>query len=217
MGAIPSRWVVTETPISNAADVLPALAGRKMESTKTPHFSTGVKSLASGREVRTSFWSSPKWSFNLSYEFIRNRVTQPELSKLWGFFATQLGKFGAWFYQDPYDNTVTGGTLGVGNGTATDFQATRTLAAATGYAFNEAVYAFYLQPTIYINGTPTVAFTVQPWGVIRFNTAPTAGAALTWSGGFLFVCRFEQDDLATEQMFFDLFSAKGLNFVSLKP
>lgn len=217
MSSVPSRWVVTENPISYAPDVFPVLPGRRMESNKTPMFSSGMKQLASGREVRTAYWSGPRWKFDLSYEFIRNRVSQPELTKIWGFFASQLGKYGAFFYQDPYDNTVTGGTLGTGDGTTTNFQATRTLAGGTGYAFNEPIYAFWQSPTVYINGLQTSAFSVQPWGVIRFNTAPTSGQSLTWSGNNLFVCRFDQDDLNTKQMFFDLFSADGLSFISLKP
>jgi len=216
MSSIPSRWVVTEIPISTAADVFPALPGQGFYK-KTPTWNTTVQNVASGREVRISNWSGPKWAFDLSYEAIRNRVTMPELTLLWGFFATARGRYGAWFFQDPFDNLVSGGALGTGDGTTTQFQATRTLAAGSGYAFNEPVYAFYLQPTVYINGVSTTAFTVSPWGVIQFSTAPTAGQVLTWSGGFLYVCRFDIDTMDTTQITHDLFSTTGLKFVSLKP
>lgn len=216
MSSVPSRWVVTETDLSTAADVFPALPGQGFPK-KAPSFNTVKREAASGRQIRRARWSSPRWLFEISYEVLRNRVSLPELSKLFGFFLTALGNYGAWFFLDPYENTVSNATLGTGDGSTTDFQATRTWGAGTGYAFNDPVYAFWLQPVVYVNGAPTTAFTVQPWGVIRFNYPPADGTALTWSGKYLFACAFADDSVNAEQMTKDLFSAGGIKFYSLKP
>jgi uncharacterized protein (TIGR02217 family) len=217
MTSVPSRWVVTETDLTTSADVFPALPGQGFVE-KAPTFSTLTRTASSGRESRTARWAAPRWAFKVSYEAIRNRVGLPELTRIWGFFCTALGSYGAWFFHDAFDDTVTTtGVLGTGDGSSTDFQASRTLAAGTAFQFQDPVYCFWLQPTVYVNGVATTAFTVQPWGVIRFTTAPANGAVLTWSGQFLFVCRFDQDDLNVKQMTHDLFSQDGIKFLSLKP
>ena len=215
MSSIPSRWIVTESNIANAPDVLPALAGCKMERTKTPYYKTNTTEMASGRETRVSLWSSPRWKFTLSYEFIRDRVTQPELKKMYGFFLGARGAYGAWFYQDPYDNTVSGGIVGVGDGSTRTFQPTKPI-----NGFSDPVYAFFGYPSVYINGvlkTYGTDYSIGSWGQITFTTAPSSGAVLTWSGSFLYVCRFANDELETVQMYKDLFSSKGVEIITLKP
>ncbi len=216
MTSVPGRWVVSESDLSVAADVFPALPGQGFVK-KGPTFKTATRQVVNGRETRNARWSTPRWAFEISYEALRDRVALPELQRFWAFFCTALGSYGAWFFHDPFDDTVVGGTLGDGDGATTDFQATRTLGTGTGFAFDDAVYAFWQQPQVYIDGMPTTAFTVQPWGTIRFDSPPGGGTNLTWSGKFLFVCRFDQDEADVQQMTHDLFSNDGLKFLSLKP
>lgn len=71
-------------------------------------------------------------------------------------------------------------------------------------------------PTTSAAVTVAAGFTVGPYGVINFATAPTSGA-VTWSGQFLFLCRFAQDNLDTEQMMLNLWAQKGLSFTSFHP
>lgn len=208
--------MITETNLDDSADVFPQLAGAGFAS-KSPEFKTVRREAQSGRVIKNSKWSSPRWNFKVSYEFLRDNVTVKELARLWAFFMSAFGMCGGWWYHDQYDDTVTGGTLGTGDGTTTDFQASRTRGSGYGYAFNEPVYGFWLTPIVYINGTPTTSFTVQPWGAIRFNTAPTAGQTLTWSGKFLFPCEFTNDDIGTTQLLTSLFSADGVEFRTIKP
>jgi hypothetical protein len=51
-------------------------------------------------------------------------------------------------------------------------------------------------------------------GLITFNTAPANTLPIYWSGQFLFLCRFAQDNLDAEQMTLNLWSNKGLEFGS---
>ena len=57
-------------------------------------------------------------------------------------------------------------------------------------------------------------YTIGPLGQITFNSAPTG--PLTWSGNFMFLCRFDDDTLDTAQMMNGLWSADGIGFTSVK-
>lgn len=213
----PTRGVVTTNPITGDADVFPQLPGVDFTVEKTPTFSTGLKRASSGREIRSSYWSAPLYSFKLQHNVIRDRASLPELKSLWGFFNSRQGRYGSFFYQDPSDNAVTAEPLATGDGVTTTFQFVRQVGKGTPYATTEPVYALWLTPTVSINGTPTAAFTIAPWGLITFTSAPANAAAITWTGGFLYVCRFDQDDMPLSQMVKDLWEQKGLTFMSLKP
>jgi uncharacterized protein (TIGR02217 family) len=70
-----------------------------------------------------------------------------------------------------------------------------------------------------LNATNALAgdFTIGANGLITFNTAPANTAPIYWSGQFLFLCRFAQDNLDAEQMTLNLWSNKGLEFASFHP
>lgn len=217
---IPSRWLITTALGTDDADVFPVLQGRQFLTLKTPTFSTGVKQAMSGRSVRTAFWTSPLWKFTVAHEFLRDRPpTAAELHKLWGFFSSRLGGFAGWYFYDPYDNACVDQSFGTGDGTTTAFQLTRDVGQGTTFTFSEPVYGLRGTPTIKVNGGATAAFTyssTQAGGIV-FNSAPANGATLTWSGSFMFLCRFSDDQTDTAQMVKDLWSSQGLNFESLKP
>ncbi|WP_242923297.1 DUF2460 domain-containing protein [Caulobacter sp. CCUG 60055] len=97
------------------------------------------------------------------------------------------------------------------------FQLNRTVGANSPSPFVEPVAVIWTQPTVTVGGAATTAFTIGPYGAIQFSTAPAAGAQIVWSGQFLFLCRFDEDQLDATQMFKDLWSQGGLNFVTIKP
>ena len=70
--------------------------------------------------------------------------------------------------------------------------------------------------SVKINGTPTSAFAIGPLGRITFASPPPAGSALSWSGNFFFLCRFDQDELDVQQMMQGLWSQSGISFVTVK-
>lgn len=214
---IPSSWQISTGPTVDDADLFPLFPGRNFSVLKTPTFSTGKKVATSGRSVRTAFWSYPIWNFKLSHEVLRDRLSLPEIGKLWGFFANHLGGFAAFYLYDPADNTVTNWQFGTGDGSTTAFALTRGVAPGTAFAFTEPVLGLLGTPTIKVAGTPTSAYTLgSANGQIVFNSPPANGAALTWSGQFLFLCLFPDDKLDTTQLFADLWGSQGLNFESVK-
>ena len=214
---LPSRWLVTTPDLSDNPDVFPLLPGQTFVSQKAPTWSTLTRTATSGRQVRSAFASAPVWSFKVAYEFLRDRVTAGELARLYGFFNTRQGQYGSFFYFDPGDNAVADQPVATGDGQLATFQLTRTVAPGTPYAFLEPVYALNGQPSVTVAGAVTTAYAVGPYGSITFTTPPPQGAAIAWSGGFLFWCHFTQDQLAPAQMLQSLWSLDGLSFESLKP
>ena len=53
-------------------------------------------------------------------------------------------------------------------------------------------------------------------GLVTFNTAPANGAALTWTGYFGFLCRFDDDSLDFEQFMQNLWRVDSLKFRSVR-
>jgi uncharacterized protein (TIGR02217 family) len=207
--------------------VFPILPGQAITVSKAPKWSTKVKRASSGRERRTALWAYPLWQFELSFEVVRHRPTNDELAALWTFYNTVQGQYGPWLFLDPTDcqnydplgaAPEIASSFGVGDGATATFQLQRYLAAATpagSTGILEPVYApFGLQ--IFVNGTPTTAYTPAPGGRLTFTTPPAAGAALTWTGYFYFGCRFLEDELTLEQFAAQLWSGKSLKFTSLR-
>ncbi len=191
--------------------VFPVLPGQYPTVKKTPQWSTNVKRASSGRERRTGLWSYPLWNFELSYEVIRHRPTIEELAVMWEFFNVAQGKLATFLLVDMSANQVTGQQFATGDGTTTTFQLTRQIRS-----WVEPVFGVY-SPTIYVNGTPTSAYTIIPNGACQFTTAPASGAVLTWSGYFYFGCRFDQDDCEFEQIVSQLWQGKSIKLVSQRP
>jgi uncharacterized protein (TIGR02217 family) len=214
---LPMRWLVTTPDLADDPDVLPRLAGQGFLLEKTPVWSTTVRTAASGRQVRASQCATPTWRFRLAYDVIRDRVTQGELARLYGFFNTRAGQLGSFFYYDPGDNLVAGEEVATADGAATTFQLTRTVAAGGPYAFKEPVYVLNGAPSVTVNGAAATGWSVGAYGQIIFSAPPPENAAIAWSGSFLFWCRFSQDTLSPAQMVRSLWSLDGLQFESVKP
>ena len=221
---------------------LPNLPGQSPVVSKTPLWSTLVKRAASGRERRTERWAYPLWRFTLGFEVIRDGgalqqpptpitdgaggaitdgqggdildgvgVARDELAQLWELFNLAQGQAGTWLYLDPSDNQVTAGPIGVGDGMTTAFQLSRTLDGWT-----EPVLAAF-DVAVFDNGAPAADFALGPNGAITFAVPPAAGHLLTWSGGFQFVCRFENDALGLEHILARLWAGKSLAFTTVRP
>lgn len=212
---LPSRWVITGPSLADDPDVFPLLAGQSFITAKAPMWSTGIAESTSGRERRTRRWSYPKWRFEVQYEVLRNGPSYLEQQRLLTFFNLHAGMAQEFFYFDPSDNVVTGTPFGTGDGTSTTFQLKRTM-GVSGFSFSEPVRALNGAPVIYINGVATTAFTVGAYGQITFTTAPAAAASLSWDGSFLFLCRFDNDEMEVAEMMQGLWSNSGLSFMSVK-
>jgi len=187
----------------------PTLPGLNWSNKKTPIWSTNIQTSSSGKELRASYFSYPKWQFSLSYEFLRENG-EAELQALIGLFNQCRGSFDTFLYSDPDDNSVVDQIFGIGDGVNTQFGLVRS-------------YAGFVEPIMAVNGTPTIkkagvvtsGYTITN-NVVTFATPPANGQQLTWTGSFYFKCRFLQDSMEFEQFLYHLWTAKKVEFVSVK-
>jgi uncharacterized protein (TIGR02217 family) len=212
---LPSRWLITAPNFADDPDVFPLLPGFSFITSKRPQWNTAVSQASSGRERRRMTWSYPLWTFKVGYEVLRDGPGQLELQKLLAFFNAHAGKYTQFFFCDPSDNSATNQPFATGDGVTRVFTLTRTLGGGN-LTFNGPVRGVFNTPAVKINGTPTSAFSIGPLGRITFTSPPPAGAVLSWSGNFFFLCRFDQDDLDVQQMMQGLWSQSGVSFVTVK-
>jgi uncharacterized protein (TIGR02217 family) len=187
--------------------VFPVLPGLGWSVTKTPHWSTVIQKAVSGKELRAALMSYPLYRIALTYEVLRAGAAYAELQTLIGFFNNRQGAFDSFLYDDTSDNTVTAHSFGTGNGSTTAFQLVRALGGNT-----EPVMNLNSNPSIYVAGalkTPTTDYTLNN-GMVTFAAAPANGAALTWTGGYYYRCRFLQDSADFENFLYQLWTLKKL-------
>lgn len=195
--------------------VFPVLPGMSFPVVKTPTWRNKIQEAVSGKEVRIGFWTFPKWKWSLVYEFLRDRVApKDELWQILGFFNKHQGGFDSWLFDDPDDNAVVVEAFGVGNATRTQFQLVRSRGG-----FVEPVRALNGAPLIYKAGvlqTVTTHYTISSSGLVTFVTAPGAAAALTWTGGYYWRCRFAADSADVSKFAKELWEMQKIEFVSVK-
>lgn len=196
-------------------DLFPTLTGQGFLVEKAPIWSTAIAEASSGRERRRKLWSYPRWRFKLSYEVLWQDGSNNDLSAVFTFFNVHAGRYSEFAFFDPTDNAVSAQAFGVGDSSTRSFQLVRTVTGAS-LSFTEPVRAVIGTPTIFVNGTPTAAYTIDDNGVLTFTSAPAGSAALTWTGQFAFHVRFDQDDLSPSQMMQQFWSLSGLQLFTVK-
>lgn len=200
--------------MSNA--IYPTLAGIGWSVGKSPMWKTEVQESVSGKELRTSFMSYPRWQFTLTYDFLRSASAYKELQQLADFFNARQGSFDDFLFNDVTDNSVTLEQFGTGDGSTTDYQLLRRLYTS---GFNEPIQNLNAAPAIYVNGvlkTVTTDYTVSSTGLVSFVVAPTVGHVIAWTGTFYYRCRFLKDSLEFDNFMRDLWSLKKVELKSIK-
>ena len=215
-------------------NVFPSLPGSSYAFTRRPIFSTVIQTAVSGRTTRLPQRNAPVWQWEVDFTLLRSSNAYAEMQQMTGFYLSQLGAGSAFSYQDSEDNSVTSQYFGIGDGSTTSFQLVRSLGG-----FVENVYLPTGTPLIYINGAQAlqlegglgnlqlengggildlengVAYTISASGVVTFATAPAIGAILTWTGGFNWLCYFDDDQFDLTRFALQRWSAKTLKFSSV--
>jgi hypothetical protein len=98
----------------------------------------------------------------------------------------------------------------------TQFQIMRTISGG-GFSWADPIFA----PTItniFDNGTPVGggSYTINGTGLVTFTVAPTTGHALTWTGTYNWLCRFDEDTASFERFMYWLLELKTLKFSTEK-
>jgi len=111
--------------------IFPSLAGVKMNVRRTPVHATDVQTAVSGKELRTSWQSYPRYRYSVAFEFLRSAASYTEFQKLMNFLSRHSGAYDSFLFTDPEDASVIDHGFGVGNGVATAFQLQRTMGVST--------------------------------------------------------------------------------------
>lgn len=163
---------------------------------RRPLFSTRVAGAVSGREVRSPYYTWPIYEFELTFPQLNSgsaamgALSAQTLQALQGFFLQQQGQYGGFLFTDPENCQVTGGTLGTGDGTTTNFPLLRKVGG-----YSEQIQAANAVTNVYVGG---VAQAGSGWAVVNgneisFQTAPSAGEVVGADFTYYFVCRFLDD------------------------
>lgn len=188
----------------------PTLPGITWPAKRAPVWSTGQTDAVSGKTSREQRWTYPRWKYTLAYEFLRSDDVNAELQALVGFYNSVGGSARLFQFADPDDGTVSAQAFGTGDGNSTAFQLLRTFGG-----FAEPVFAPTGSPTVYVDDVET-GVTIGATGLVTFAEAPANGAALTWSGDFSWLCRFDDDSVTLEKFMDKLWQLGQLTFTTEK-
>lgn len=194
--------------------IFPDLPGLRISVTRTPVWETLTRKSASGKELRLTLMTSPRWRYKLAYDVLRAGGGFDELQQVAGLFNTCRGAWDNFLYRDPKDRTVTAQQFGVGDGVKTQFPLVRSFGS-----FIEPVAAIDGAVAIYKAGvlqTQPANCSVSAAGLVSFVTAPAVGQALTWDGAFLWRCRFTRDELDFDQFMEDLWQVGKVEFITVQ-
>jgi len=193
------------------------LPGIDIKVKKTPTFSTIIQPGSSGKEMRATFQSTPRWSYELTLNFLRKlnfslNTSIDEYVALATLFNAVLGSWDTFYFIDPENGSPSNITFANGTGSQTAFQ----------LIDDEGFTATLIQgtPSIYVNGTLQTAGTAYTLnaatGVVTFTSAPANGAMLTWTGQFARVVRFVDDTLDFERFLNLAWKGGTIKLISVK-
>jgi hypothetical protein len=96
---------------------------------KKPEFATEVAPHSSGQEIRAAFWEWPRWTFELTFEYLPDKPEEGknDLRTMLNFFMARQGRYDAFVYRDPTDWEVLGQTIATADGVTLQFNIVRQL------------------------------------------------------------------------------------------
>lgn len=99
-----------------------SIPGFSVTCTRSKIWKTFIAESTSGKEWRTTHWSSPRDKLEFQYEFLRNDENYRELNRVFDFFSKHGGQWDSFFVEDPDDKFSCDQYLGSGldDGVVTD-------------------------------------------------------------------------------------------------
>lgn len=169
----------------------------------------------SGREVRSARTAAPLWRIELNYDLLRMASPYAEFQAIAGFFAQCAGEGTAFYFEPPSLSPAIDQVLAVGDGITAIFP----LVVSFGdYLFAPAGVGTL--SALCLDGVPqTAGYTAStaPFAPsVTFATPPAAGVVVTASFDWLFLCRFEDDDLGLEEFMAQLYALQSLQLRTVR-
>ena len=192
--------------------VFPSFQGWSWEKTITPVWNTQTYESESGIQK----WKYPRYKISLTYNFLTDNTSKWQLDKgdierLQGFFNAVGGSFDDFLYFDDTENSVENQTFGLGNGQQTVFQLVR-----NHPYWAEPVNGIVEIPQIFIDGVLTTEVSVDPYGVVTFDSPPPADSVLTWTGNYYFRVRFDNDEIELTRTWDGLWESIEISMKTVK-
>lgn len=191
-------------------NVFPRLPGLAWPVKKTAIVKTLRRQSLSGRETRLAFMRYPRYAFELSY----NYLTQDHVEQLVGFYAAVATTAAEFFFDaGPGDNAVERAGFGVGDGATTTFE----LMHSIGGWFAEPVGGSFGARSAFVANADAAATFSDADNTVTFDAAPTAGAALQWTGNYYYRVVFDDDSQGVEQFLSQIYESKTVRLKSVVP
>lgn len=158
-----------------------------------PVFSTQIVQLSNGHERRNAQWSQAKHRYTTPFVNLDISAYR-EIKKM---HMVCRGMLHAFRFRDVLDHEAIDEAIGVGDGTTDTFQLSTT-STVDGVSYVRRVFAIAEIHSVSVAGADVdpVNFTVDmDRGLITFDTPPSPGQLIRWSGIFDVWVRFDTDDL----------------------
>jgi uncharacterized protein (TIGR02217 family) len=182
----------------------PLALGR--EASVTPAFSTAIVTTAAGVERRNADWADARLRFDAG-PGVRSEA---DIAALIGFFRARRGAARAFRFRDPFDCSSGGSipmptdqAIGLGDGIATSFALVKRYGEGPDAQVRPITRPAIGSVRVAVNGQERLAgWTLMVGGIVAFDVAPAAGAAVT--AGYLFdvPTRFATDTLEVSRATF---------------
>lgn len=183
---------------------------------RSPVWSTLKQASISGQETRLALWSYPQWRYELACEVLRSSAAFAEWQAIIGVYNQCNGSAGTFTYADPNDGTATAQQIGTGDGVNRVFQLVRAFGGFIEPVFAPVTSTLFQTTGGVTTAISTTAYTISATGVVTFTVAPAAGLVLSWTGTFVWLCRFDDDNLDFQQDYGSIWSLKSCKFTTVK-
>jgi uncharacterized protein (TIGR02217 family) len=187
----------------------------------SPEFSTSIATTASGHERRNSLWSDARLHFDVG-PGIRS---EEELAELIAFFRARRGAARGFRIRDPFDHSSSGmidvptandQLLGMGDGLKADFQLLKTYGASTDPQIRQITRPEVNSLMVSVDGVEASNWTLEPSGVIRFDSAPANGSEVRAGFYFDVPVRFAEDRIDVSGLNFEAGEAPSIPLVEIR-
>ena len=184
-----------------------------------PAFSTAIVTTAAGAEQRVAEWADARLRFDAG----PGVVSEADIATLIAFFRARRGAARAFRFRDPFDASSGGATptpidqwLGTGDGAATEF------ALVKRYGGADAQVRRITRPVagsvrVSLDGVERLTgWALGERGIVRFATAPAAGAVVRAGFRFDVPVRFAEDRLEANRATFLAGTAPSVPLIEVR-
>jgi uncharacterized protein (TIGR02217 family) len=186
-----------------------------------PSFNTTVYTATSGFEQRNMNWEDARCVYDISYG-IKDKT---DMGVVLNFFYAMRGKAIAFRYKDWADYKLSQELIAVADGTAVDFQITKTYKA--GVQEYVRTIRKIVTPVV---GPPAIVFEVRVndvlqvggysvdynTGILTFTVAPTAAATIKVTGEFDVPVRFDTDAMEITEEAWELETWDSIPLIEIR-